>query len=141
MDEAKYIGKASIFEMLQSGADTSHGPNSYYRHGIKSIREYLRLVRRSGMKKVVLRGGSHFPKRYPKSKMFTMCLAKAIQAAGYNITNIQVHGESNPDQDFYYMSHAKRFVTGTGGYSLLISKLVEQLGGVVVNEPLVIGNQ
>ena len=131
MDDPIYVGKeASVFQMLRDGAFTRHGLNGEdYPIGIKSIHDYLSLIRESNLTKVVLRGGPHKPKAFPNSRIFTSCLSKAIQAAGYNISSLKVAGEDNPDQDFFYMSHAKYFVPSTGGYSHLIARIVEQRGG------------
>jgi hypothetical protein len=121
-----------VFDMLRYGADTRHGVNSFYHKGIKSVEEYLSTIRESGLKKVVLRGGSHFPKVYPKSRIYTKCLTEAIQQAGYAITSVQFDGEDNPDQDFFYMSHARHFVQATGGYSRLIAHMVKHYGGTIL---------
>ncbi len=133
IDEPQYSGNTTVYQMLRNGADTRHGKNSFYRNGIKSVGEYLSTIRASGLNKVVLRGGSHFAKVYPKSRIFTACLAKTIERAGFNITSFRVDGEANPDQDFFYMSHAKHFVLATGGYSRLISRMVEYRGGSVIS--------
>jgi hypothetical protein len=139
MDKPMYIGKnTSVFDKLKTGVDTRHGPGYVYPNGVKSLHQYLESIRQSGLEKVVLRGGSHVPGSFPKSRVYSMCLAKAIRTAGYNITSIQVDGEDNPDQHFYLMSHAKYFISGTGGYSRLMSELVEKLGGTVVQRPIAI---
>ena len=133
MDDPNFVGEhASVFQMLREGADTRHGKSANYPKGIKSIHEYLSNIRESGLTKIVLRGGSHFPKIYPNSRIFTSCLSKAIERAGYNITNLKVAGEDNPDQDFFYMAHAKYFLPATGGYSRLIANSVERRGGTIV---------
>jgi hypothetical protein len=132
IDESRYSGNTTVFQMLREGADTRHGKHSFYQKGIKSVKEYISTIRESGLQKVVLRGGSHFPKKYPKSRIYTKCLSEAIEKAGFTITSVQVDGEDNPDQDFFYMSHAKHFVQATGGYSRLIASMVKHNGGRIL---------
>lgn len=136
MDERWFLQRqnSTAFEMLRDGADTNHGKSSPYPHGIKSIRDYLDLIHQQELHKVVLRGGPHKPKAYPKSKVYTRCLAEAIMEAGFTVF-ADVKGEHTPDQDFFYMSHAKYFVPGTGGYSKIISQMVERLGGMIIDFP------
>lgn len=136
IDLPQYSGNVTVLEMLKNGATTRHGANSVYLDGIKSVAEYLATIRESGLTKVVLRGGSHIPYKYPKSRVFTACLAKAIRKAGYDITSLQVDGEANPDQDFYYMAHAKHFVMASGGYSRFIARIVLHSGGRVVGRTM-----
>jgi len=136
MDEPFYVGpNASVMEMLRDGMDTSHGMNAFWPKGIRSISQYLSIIRESGLTKVVLKGGSHKAQVYPNSRIYSQCLADAIRMAGYNLTTFRVNGEDNPDHDFYYMSHAKYFVPATGGYSRLISSLVELRGGKRMGPP------
>lgn len=136
MDDAMYIGEnTTVLEMLSVGASTRHGPNAVYPHGVKSLQEFLWHIQRSGLSKVVLRGGPNSPKIYPKSQIYTQCLAEGMENAEFHVTNLDVHGEHNPDQDFFFMSHAKFFVPSTGGYSELIAKMVHRLGGQVLEFP------
>ena len=133
MDYPIYIGNTSVVQMLRDGADTRHGLNGAdYPKGIKSIHDYLSLIRESNLTKVALHGGAHIHKLFPNSRIFTGCLSKAIRRAGYNISSLKVAGEDNPDQDFFYMSHAKYFVPSTGGYSHLIASFVERRGGTII---------
>ena len=39
----------------------------------------------------------------------------------------------HPDEDFYFMAHAKRFVMSAGGFSNVIGHMVEHLGGEVLH--------
>lgn len=134
MDESSHMdGNITPFVMLRDGAATSHGPMDRYPHGIKSISMYLSLLRDLGQRNVFLRGGAHSPKPYPKSKIYTRCLIMALEAAGFSTEGSDLEGRHNPDQDFYYMSHARQFVPGTGGYSMIIAKMVNRLGGKVIN--------
>lgn len=136
MDERWFLlnGSVTPFEMLRYGTSTQHGRSSMYPHGIKSISEYLDLFHQQDLRKIVFRGGPHKPKPYPKSKVYTRCLTEAIKEAGFTVV-ADVKGEHTPDQDFYYMSHAKHFVPGTGGYSQIICQMIKRLGGKVIVFP------
>ena len=60
-------------------------------------------------------------------------VANFFRLQGYNVTsrNSDLHG--CPDFDFTYMSFARTFVAGGGGFSLLlIAKVVESMGGNVI---------
>jgi hypothetical protein len=120
--------QAKVEQMLMNGADPKHA-NSF-KTAIKSIHEYLADIQKSGLHKVVIRGGSHQKKYYQKSRVYAGCLKEAIENAGYHVS-MEVEGNT-PDQDFYYMSHATKVVVSTGGYSRLIGRMVKKGGGIIV---------
>jgi hypothetical protein len=62
--------------------------------------------------------------------MYTGCLKEAIENTGNNVST-ELEG-NNPDQDFYYMGHAKRLIVSTGGYLRSMGKMVQKGGGVVI---------
>jgi hypothetical protein len=121
------MSKANVTQMLLLGADPAHDG---FKNSIKSVSEILTNIQESGLSKVSLRGGSHKPELYVKSRVYAGCLKQAIQQAGYRVKMSLDH--TTPDQDFYYMSHASHFVVSTGGYSRLIGQLVEHRGGTIV---------
>lgn len=51
------------------------------------------------------------------------------QAHGYTVL---VSEARSPDEDFVFMSHARVFVEGGGGYSNMVHEMVLRLGGQVV---------
>lgn len=119
--------KQSVETMLISGGDPNHDPN--FRTSLKSISEYLDNIAESKATKVLIRGGSHKRQYYKKSRLYAMCLEQAIAEAGY-----EVHMDldtGNPDFDFYYMAHAKKFIVSSGGFSRVLGMLVESRGGTV----------
>ncbi len=135
MDDPLYLkdGNITPFEMLRYGASTSHCIEGCdYHDGIKSIHAFLDLLASLNLPKVILRGGAHTVQPYPKSKIYTRCLINAFNAAGYSTFGSSINGAHNPDQDFFFMSHAKYFVQGTGGYSQLITDMVNRLGGKTI---------
>jgi hypothetical protein len=131
--------KETVEEMLLNGADPWHVPS--YRSAIKSIDEYLGDIQASGeWANIVIRGGSHDPHYYQKSRLYSGCLQRAIQTAvgagSYTTTtpttvDMKVEGE-DPDRDFYYMSHAKHLIVSSGGYSGFIGTMVKRRGGRVI---------
>ena len=121
--------KASVEEMLISGADPGWKPRNYIM-GIKSIREILNNIHSSGAKKVYIVGGSHSKQHWRKSRVYAGCLHRAIQFAGYS-TTMRLEGIAT-DIDFFFVSHARQLVVSVGGYSNLMGKLVEYRGGRLV---------
>jgi hypothetical protein len=120
--------KAPVAEMLMHGANPAHHRN--FKTAIKSVHEYISNIQESGLHKVVIRGGSHMPERYKKSRVYSECLKEAIENAGYHVS-MEVEGNT-PDSDFYFMSRAKTIIVSTGGYSRLMGKMVKKGGGTVV---------
>ena len=115
-----------VFKMLAKGGKPwpSFGHNS-----IKSVYEYLDNIEESNSTQVILIGGSHKPKKYKKSRVYAGCLERALTYAGKNVT-VQIDG-GDADQDFYFMSFAKKVVVSVGGFSRLIGQMVEFNGGKV----------
>jgi len=123
----------TVWQMLYEGASPWH--NKHFRNSIKSISEYLDNLqankKTNNSTKVSIRGGSHKPDFYRKSRVYGHCLKTAIEYAGYELMEYKIDG-GNPDSDFYYMSHAKTYIATVGGYSRLIGKMVEHFGGRVI---------
>jgi len=59
--------------------------------------------------------------------VYAACLERGLAKAGIPVTSRLEGG--NADVDFYYMSHAQRFITSTGGFSRLMGQLVQNHGG------------
>jgi len=117
-----------IITMLSKGADPAHNKN--FASAIKSVHEYLNDIAKSGLQKISIRGGSHDPRMYRKSRVYAGCLKRGIETAGYEVSMELDSG--NPDEDFYYMSFAKNIVVSTGGYSRIIGNLVKKGGGEII---------
>jgi hypothetical protein len=126
IEKAKNV---SVVDMLYRGASPAHHKN--FRNSIKPISEYLDNLQTNNSTKVSIRGGSHKPKFYRKSRVYGHCLKTAIEYAGYDLIQYEIDS-GNPDYDFYYMSHAKTYISTVGGYSRLIGKMVKHLGGRVI---------
>jgi hypothetical protein len=117
--------------MLIDGADPGGHDHSSFKRSIKSVYEYLSNIGKSGSTKVlVIQGGTHLQKFYEKSPMYAGCLKEAIQNSGYNLS-MELEG-NNPNQHFYYMSHAKRLIVSTGGYSQLWARWFRKEEGVLI---------
>ncbi len=55
-------------------------------------------------------------------------ISEYIRRKGYEV---DIRYDNNADTDFVYMSNAKYFVMGTGGFSSLVSQMVKKNGGFV----------
>ena len=121
--------KTTVTDMLTSGGDPWH--TSTYKSAIKSIDEYLSDIEASGLTKIEIRGGSHDPNLYHKSRIYSGCLYRAIQTASYTNVNIQLEG-TDPDHDFYFMGYAKHLSVSSGGFSRLIGTMAKRHGGRMV---------
>eukprot|EP00934_Nitzschia_sp_Nitz4_P006046 Nitzschia sp. Nitz4//scaffold25_size161228//126864//128873//NITZ4_002452-RA/size161228-processed-gene-0.169-mRNA-1//1//CDS//3329544652//6036//frame0 len=118
--------KSSVVDMLMNGADPWH--IDAYQSAIKSIEEYLTDIESSGLSQILIRGGSHDPNFYAKSRVYATCLNRAIVTAGYDSATMKVEGD-DPDHDFYFISHAKHLIVSTGGYSRLMGEFAKRYGG------------
>jgi hypothetical protein len=148
----------SVVKMLYRGGNPAH--HITFANSIKNLSEYLDNIREADQQyalltsrttveggwgngttplptaatvKVVIRGGgSHISHHYRKSRRYVTCLKKeAIIEAGYPDVEMVLDGQ-NPDQDFFYMSHSRYFVSSVGGYSMLIGQMVQLLGGTII---------
>lgn len=119
----------TVTEMLAQGGDPWH--TNTYKSAIKSINEYLSDIESSGLSKIVIRGGSHDPHYYKKSRIYAGCLFRAIRAAGHNSAEMELEG-MDPDHDFYFMGYAKNFIVSSGGFSRLMGTMVKRHGGRIV---------
>ena len=123
---------ANVETMLIEGESPFH--SSAFKNSIKSAYEYIADIVNSGRKQVVIRGGTHNPQFYRKSRVYSECLEEVIVAAGYYYDyNVSLQLlEGTPEQDFYYMSHARQLVVGVGGFSRIIGKMVKYHGGTII---------
>ena len=78
-------------------------------------------------KKVIMVGGSHKEQFYKKSRVYATCLHRGFAKAGYKVEVYFDRGD--PDLDFYYMCHAKKYIPSSGGFSLMIGNMVHHFGG------------
>lgn len=128
-DVIEKVENVSVVDMLYKGASPAHHKN--FRNSIKPISEYLDNLQTNNLTKVSIRGGSHKAELYRKSTVYGHCLKTAIKYAGYDLMQYEIDS-GNPDYDFYYMSHAKAYISTVGGYSRLIGNMVKHFGGQVI---------
>lgn len=126
--------KSNVADMLARGGDPWH--TDTYKSAIKSIDEYLSDIESSGLSKIVVRGGSHDPNHYQKSRVYAGCLTRAIQNAGYTSISIKLEG-SDPDHDFYYIGWAKHLSVSSGGFSRLMGTMAKRHGGRMVGREFI----
>ena len=114
------VGDTHIFS--DGSVETAHyvKPKSYYDEGIKKIPP--------DSQNVVLVGSVN----HSNATDHTNCIRyrervmQYFQDYGYQV---QTRFDGDPDRDFVYMSFAKLFIAGGGGYSLSIAKAVNHFGG------------
>jgi len=126
----------SAESFLISGGVGNH-PNSkkknQHKRPLKTVRgfdEYLDLINSANASKVVIIGGSHKPLLYQKSRVYANCLSRGLAKAGKQVEMYLDNGDA--DQDFFFLSNAKKVIVSTGGYSNLIGNLTERYGGHVL---------
>ena len=114
--------------MLESEAGDILHVGRAFKGGVKCTSEYLDTLEVVGIKNVRIRGVSHMPDFYEKSRVYTGCLRMAIEDAGYNVT--MRLNEATPDA-VYFATTARYFIVGVGGYSRFMGNMVEGNGGKV----------
>ena len=127
---------SSVEDILMKGADPGY-PTKNFLNSIKSVHEILDNIYNistfegEGFEhmKVQIVGGTHRKEYWQKSRVYAACLHRAIQNAGFMV-DMRLEG-AHPDEDFYYISHAKRLIVSAGGYSNLMGKLAEYRGGKI----------
>ncbi len=120
-------GNVTPFELLRYGTSVVNRVDGVYDGDVKSINEYLALIEKLGPRKVVLLMDiNRWNRPY---KIYARCLVTALESSGLLTAGSQFVGSRNPDQDFFFMSHAKHFVSATSDYSQVVSSMVEHLGG------------
>ena len=141
---------ATAKEMLKHGARPHHHTGH-----IKSMQQLFKEIQSAKTHaRVVLVGGSQYPEA-DKSRLYAGCLYQ-----GLSLMQMSSHHKKNPkaeaaattisktphnpvqlridkftaDQDFFYLCHSKQIILATGGYSLLIGRMVQFNGGTIVGE-------
>ena len=97
-------------------------PLSYY----KKILEKLKKI---NSKKILLISGFLNKGNHSKSIEYIDRIKKFFEDNNYKV---EKRINNDPDDDFIIMSNSKYFVIGLGGFSRIISKIVEKKGGTVI---------
>eukprot|EP00959_Pyramimonas_sp_CCMP1952_P088042 1842075-Pyramimonas_sp.AAC.1 len=125
--------QADVLTMLLRGATPAAHKN--FANTIRSAHELLKNTKEANVTKVHLVGGGCMQSLRDqeigcqKSYVYAKCLQDAFLHEGYK-TTLSIDSRT-ADRDFYFMSHAKKLVLSAGGYSRLLGRLVEALGGTV----------
>ena len=82
---------------------------------------------------VVIVSGIHqnYDKTKEKSEEYLKLIENFYKSYGYN-TRIRFNGD--PDEDFVYISNARNFIKGGGGFSDQLSKIVKKRGNNFIDE-------
>ncbi len=91
----------------------------------------------------MLVAASHYELRhngFVRSTEYLRGVAEFFRARGFTV---DLRLAQPPDDDFVYMSRARYFVQSGGGFSILVSSVVQRLGGQVLNTsvPAFVGYQ
>lgn len=145
-DIVEGVVNASVAELLTTGATPW-----FHKGHVRSIQQYADDIQSAAaganiISHVVIVGGSHTPKS-DKSRPYAGCLYQALSLMGSfgeynnNNNNRPRHYKTSlrmdhagPDEDFFYMAHAKKIIVATGGYSALIGRMVQLNGGEIIGD-------
>lgn len=95
---------------------------------VRPLQSIIDSAARSKMNKVVLVAGAHVPDPLPQSQCYLEIVAQELKNNGYEVT-MRLAG--HPDDDLIYMSNARHFSPSNGGFSRIITRLVQMNGGSV----------
>mmetsp|Transcript_15749 Transcript_15749/g.47634 ORF Transcript_15749/g.47634 Transcript_15749/m.47634 type:complete len:320 (-) Transcript_15749:1508-2467(-) len=106
------------------------GPASNYHTLVKSAYEYLYDAKKAGKNHIILVAGSHHAMDPDDpSWRYAFAIKLAFERAGYDPVELRL--KPQPDEDFIYLSHARAFIEGTGGYSKYVAQFVKRNHGSV----------
>jgi hypothetical protein len=110
----------------------------WYHHGhLSSVRNVLTSLRdMRPISEVHLVGGNHLNafsgRKGRKSFVYFHCMGEALKAAGYRVTlHTNTSSVYDVDAAFCFMASARKLVTSTGDFSLLVGLLAQQAGAHV----------
>ena len=95
---------------------------------VRPLQSILDSAAQSKMKKIVLVAGAHVPDPLPKSQRYLESVMKTLENNGYEVT-MRLAG--HPDDDLVYMSNATHFSPSKGGFSRIVTRLINMNGGAV----------
>jgi hypothetical protein len=106
--------------------DRYYHPISYYEnHVIPQLKKYT-------ITEIYIITGTHLNIHLDKSMEYLINVIGILEKNNVNIKKIRL-GYS-PDEDFVFMCTSKYFIRSGGGYSTLISKMVQKNNGIVINK-------
>lgn len=104
--------------------------NGIYTYPLKHYYDKLKIIKKHGIKNIILVTGSHKNlTSYSKSHAYINCIHKFFEDYDFNVsTRIGNHA----DDDFIFMSNSKFFSKCGGGYSALVSNMVEKSNNIIL---------
>ena len=100
---------------------------------IKSLQHFDNIIKQASnitIKNIILVFASHNKNiDLKKSSLYINCVKKFLENNGYNVS---LRLGNNPDDDFIFMSSSKYFSPAGGGYSNLITKMVEMNNNIII---------
>lgn len=110
----------SVKDLLMNG--------SPYVKSLNSIHRILNCAHMHGVNNVQIVYGFHTKGKFPKSKLYLVCIHEYCKKNGFN-AKLMTH--SSADEALVYMSNAAFFAESGGGFSYIITRLVKKNGGRV----------
>lgn len=106
-----------------------HNEHYYRRQLAKLPADYRRDT-------VVLVAGAHqaSPAGFPRSSAYIRGIANLFRREGFR--HVELRLAQPPDDDVSFMSRARYFIQGGGGYSMMVAGVVKELGGKVFTDDL-----
>jgi len=97
-------------------------PYSYYEDKLIKIKKY-------NIKNIILITGFHKNHNYSKSFDYIDKIKQFFEKRGYNVST---RIDEDPDDDFVIMCKSKYYIPSGGGFSRIISKMVELNKGIII---------
>ena len=129
IEESKYSAK----DFFEKQIDWSKFNTSRYINS-KKYYEYILKNNKNIPKKIIIYSGGVFSSnKSKKSREFINLIKNFFQERDFQVIDTY-YNSRNPDDDFVTMSRSKYFIKSGGGFSKLVSKMVEMNGGNVYSD-------
>ena len=105
---------------------------------IKNLAYYDIQIRKlpPSVRTVYLVAGSHHRGGYQRSSDYIRGVRNFFNSKGFRV-HLRLGG--SPDEDVVFMSRAKHFIQGGGGFSILLAGVVKEMGGTVLTSDPIFG--
>ena len=123
IDKTKY----SVDDFLNK--NINYANNSQYVYPLSYYKKILEKLKKINSKKILLISGFHHKGSHSKSNEYIDRIKKFFEDNNYKV---EKRINNDPDDDFIIMSNSKYFVKSGGGFSKIISQIVEKKGGNVI---------
>lgn len=112
----------SVYEFLSNELLHENGTNY-----VKPLKYFTNILEKnnklSKLKNVIIFSGFHMKHNHSKSFQYIEEIKKMFVDKGFNV---QTRLNEDPDEDFVILCHAKYFIKSGGGFSHLISQMINK---------------